>query len=124
MLLTFSLRTHTTIIRALFPYHEFPSQGLSKRESHSLLPHHSPQLRPLTPPNPIQINIHNLKPLPLLTLMRRFPRPRNPRNIKRYINSPKPLYSTLYTIFKGFLITYIKLSGLDCHIWVFGFDGG
>ena len=56
--------------------------------------------------------------------MRSLSRPRNPRNIKRYINSPKPLYSTLYTIFKGFLITYIKLSSLNLDVRVLGFDGG
>jgi hypothetical protein len=56
--------------------------------------------------------------------MRRFPRPRNPRNIKRYIYSPKPLYGTRYTIFKSFLITYIELSGLDFDVRELGFDGG
>jgi hypothetical protein len=54
--------------------------------------------------------------------MRSFPRPRNPRNIECYINSPKSLYSFLYTIFKSFLITYIELSGLDLDVWVLGFD--
>jgi hypothetical protein len=56
--------------------------------------------------------------------VRRFPRPRNPRNIKRYINSPKPLYSTRYTAFKSFLITHIELRGLDLDARVLGFEGG
>jgi hypothetical protein len=56
--------------------------------------------------------------------MRSFPRPRNPRDIKRYINSPKSLYSTRYTTFQSFLITYIELSGLDFDVRIFGFDGG
>ena len=89
----------------------------------SLLLQHSSHLRPLTPPNPIQIDINNLRPIRLRALSRRLPRASNPSNIHSNIESPKPLDSLRNAALDGVLVTNIQFQRFDLHVRELGFDG-
>jgi len=89
---------------------------------HVLLLHHHPQLRPLTPPHTVQININDFHPVLLFTLGGSFARPCNPREIESDVDPSKSLHSLQHSAIHCFLIANIKLHRFNLHVRILSFD--